>query len=215
MMALPPPPIHPQEPVGGIDDAAMPRDITPTTPAAAKEVASEAALPSELYASLRAVAAALLRRERPDHTLQPTALVHEAFLRLRSSATLPESMSSDESAFRGLAATTMRRILVDHARRHRADKRGGGRVRVELPEASIDGPQPLELLALDEALEELAKHDPRKARVVELRFFGGLTGEEAGRLLGVSRTTIESDWFMARAWLRRRLGESTAAADQP
>ncbi len=197
----PDPPPSPGD--GASDVPAWPADATPLTPGESLEAAN---LPPGMYQALRAVAAALLRHERPDHTLQPTALVHEAFMRLNASASLPESARSDEGAFRGLAAATMRRILVDHARRHRADKRGGNRLRVELPEASIEGPEPLELLALDEALIELAQHDARKARVVELRFFGGLTGEEIARMLDVSRTTAESDWFMARAWLRRRLG---------
>ena len=170
-------------------------------------MASESApeLTGELHGELRELAAALLRRERRDHTLQPTALVHEAYLRLGERLGPSWREQHGESAFRALAATAMRRILVDHARAHAADKRGGGWLRVELPEATVEAPEPVELLALHEALEALAALDPRKARVVELRFFGGLTGDEVAEALGVARSTSEADWFMARAWLRQRL----------
>jgi len=146
------------------------------------------------------VAASLLRRERIDHTLQPTALVHEFFLRVRGqvdAAALNETLSR--------AAATMRRILVDHARRRATEKRGSGRLRVELDQARVVTAEPPDLLALDEALAELGRLDDRKARIVELRFFGGLTGEEAAEVLGIARSTADADWFMARAWLRRRL----------
>jgi RNA polymerase sigma factor (TIGR02999 family) len=161
-------------------------------------------LPPELYRELREIAAALLRRERSGHTLQPTALAHEAFLRLR------ERIGGgwddrDIAGLRALAATAMRRILVDHARRRGADKRGAGWLRVAMPEATIDAPEPLELLALNEALEALALFDERKAKVVELRFFGGLTGDEVADAIGTARSTVEADWFLARAWLRQRL----------
>jgi RNA polymerase sigma-70 factor (ECF subfamily) len=165
-------------------------------------------LTGDLHGELRELAAALLRRERRDHTLQPTALVHEAYLRLGERLGADWRREHGESAFRAMAATAMRRILVDHARAHAADKRGGGWLRVELPEATVEAPEPVELLALHEALEALTTLDPRKARVVELRFFGGLTGEEVAEALGVARSTSEADWFMARAWLRKRLAES-------
>ena len=152
------------------------------------------------YAALHEVAGALMRGERSDHTLQPTALVHEAYLRLRHS---PAPV--DEGAFRALAAATMRRILVDHARARAAQKRGGDRIRIALPEVSVDAPEPVELLALDDALRALAELDERASRVVELRFFGGLSGEETARALGIAPSTADADWALARAWLRRRL----------
>ncbi|MBM4112745.1 MAG: sigma-70 family RNA polymerase sigma factor [Phycisphaerae bacterium] len=165
-------------------------------------------LSEDLYRQLRDLAASLLSRERPGHTLQPTALVHEAYLRVGArvgmASAAPDS-TNDESSFRALAATAMRHILVDHARRRLADKRGGERLRVELPEAAVEAPEPIELLALNEALEALSQLDSRKARVVELRYFGGLSGDETAVALGVARSTVESDWFMARAWLRQRL----------
>ncbi len=158
-----------------------------------------------VIAELRALAAKYLAGERPGHTLQPTALVHEAFLRLTGSPGVP----ADRSEFIALAATSMRRVLVDHARARRAAKRGGDRRRA--PPLALDGaaakwdqPQ-VDLLALDEALEKLAALDPRQARIVELRFFGGLGVEAAAQVLGVSTRTVEADWRMARAWLRREL----------
>lgn len=164
-------------------------------------------LSPEAYATLHEVAGALMRRERRDHTLQPTALVHEAYMRMRTPLRggAPAISIEDERAFRALAAATMRHILVDHARRHTADKRGGGWVRVELPEAAVDTPPALELVALDEALRELAALDDRKARVVELRFFGGLSTHETADVLGIAHSTADADWAMARAWLRRKL----------
>jgi len=172
------------------NDAPKPKH--PPTPAAS--------LPEPLYRELRQVAAALLRRERSDHTLQPTALVHEFFLRMRGQVDVDRAAET-----LGQAAATMRRILVDHARRRAADKRGAGRLRVAFDESLVVSPEPLELLALDEALRALAALDERKARVVELRFFGGLTDEEAADVLGIARSTADADWFMARAWLRRKL----------
>lgn len=167
----------------------------------------------EAYAALHEVAGALMRRERQDHTLQPTALVHEAYMRMRAMEKAPAPRRegpTHECAFRTIAAGTMRRILVDHARRHRADKRGGGRIQVDLPEVSVRAPEPIELLALDEALQELARLDERKARVVELRFFGGLGGHETAAVLEIAVSTADADWAFARAWLRRRLAETPA-----
>jgi RNA polymerase sigma-70 factor, ECF subfamily len=165
-------------------------------------------LSTQAYAALYEVAGALMRGERRGHTLQPTALVHEAYLRLRGSGEpLTELAEADqgEGGFRALAATAMRRILVDHARRARADKRGGQWQRLDLPEASIEPRDPAELLALDEALAALERLDVRKARVVELRFFGGLTGEQVADMLDVATSTVDADWAFARAWLRRRM----------
>lgn len=161
---------------------------------------TSSALTPQAYAALHQVAGALMRRERPDHTLQPTALVHEAFMRLAGA-----DQALDEHAFRAVAAATMRHILVDHARRHTAEKRGGSRIRIELPEVSVDAPDALELLALDEALTELAALDERASRMVELRFFGGLTGAQAAAVLGIATSTADADWALARSWLRRRL----------
>lgn len=156
------------------------------------------------YEALRGLAAAYLRRERGDHTLQPTALVHEAYAKLAGGA----SPFKSETHFQAVAANAMRQILVDHARARAAQKRGGDMLRITLSsdQAATAGPD-VELLALHEALEELAGLDPRKARVVELRFFGGLSCAEAAEEVGISPKTAESDWYFARAWLRDRLSE--------
>jgi len=163
-----------------------------------------------VYDELRSLADAYMRRERAGHTLQPTALVHEAFLRLLR---LPPGSVQNRVHFFALAAQAMRRILADHARRHRAAKRGGSAVRVplELVEgnpalAGSTAAQP-EVAAddLDSALEDLAKLDPRQSRVVELRFFGGLSIEETAEVLAVSPATVKRDWLVARAWLHREL----------
>jgi RNA polymerase sigma factor (TIGR02999 family) len=164
-----------------------------------------------LYGELRALAADFLRRERSDHTLQPTALVHEAWIRLSAQAGSPWD---DRAQFFAIAAQAMRRILIDHARRRRADKRGGGRQRITLasditPPLDSSG---VDLLALDEALDRLAALDARQARVVELRFFAGLTVDEVAEALSVSARTVASEWRLARAWLSRALdaGEDPA-----
>ena len=163
----------------------------------------------ELYDELRQIAAGYLRRERADHTLQPTALVHEAYGRLVDQSVVPWS---DAAHFRAIAARVMRQVLVDSARKHGAAKRGGDRVRVTLSgQETPDGRPPeteqlIDMLELDERLKELHAHDERKARVIELVFFGGMTRDEAAALLGVSRKTVDADWYMARAWLGRALG---------
>jgi RNA polymerase sigma factor (TIGR02999 family) len=170
-------------------------------------------LMAEVYDELRALAADYLKRERPGHTLQPTALVHEAYLRL---AGLDRLKWRGPEHFQAAAAGTIRRVLVDHARGRNASKRGGGgaggggggRRRITL--GALEGLPPastLDLLALDEALEKLAALDARKARVVELRFFGGLTIDDTALALGVGTTTVEDDWAFARSWLRRELRE--------
>ena len=160
-----------------------------------------------VYDELRALADAYMRRERAGHTLQPTALVHEAFLRLLQ---LPPGSVQNRIHFFALAAQAMRRILADHARRHRAAKRGGSAVRVPLE--LVEGGAPAtpagdDVAAddLDAALEDLAKLDERQARVVELRFFGGLSIEETAEVLAVSTATVKRDWLVARAWLHREL----------
>ena len=156
-----------------------------------------------LYEELRGLAATYLRDEKPCHTLQPTALVHEAFLRLADRRSLD---LNDRGPFRAAAAQAMRRILVDHARRKNAEKRGGDRKRVSLDEGlGISDAGEVDLLALHEALEGLAEFDARQARVVELRFFGGQGEEETAETLGVSLRTVQGDWRMARAWLREAL----------
>jgi RNA polymerase sigma factor (TIGR02999 family) len=156
-----------------------------------------------VYAELRREARRFLRRERADHTLRPTALVHEAYLRL---AAQHEAGWENRAQFFAVAAQAMRRVLVDHARRRKAQKRPAARLQVELAEdAAVAPPRPADLLALDAALEDLAARDPRRARLVELRFFAGLTVPEAAQVLGVSPRTVDREWQLARAWLHRRL----------
>lgn len=152
-----------------------------------------------VYAELRRLAASYLRRERPDHTLQPTALVHEAYLRLVDQT---QARWQNRAHFLGVAAQMMRRILVDHARGHRAEKRGGDFQILSLDEnIDVSGERAADLVALDEALKRLAELDPQKSRVVELRFFGGLSVEETAEVLGVSAPTVKRQWRMAKAWL--------------
>jgi RNA polymerase sigma-70 factor (ECF subfamily) len=159
-----------------------------------------------VYDELRQRARALMSRERPGHTLQATALVNEAYMRLVDQTRVSWR---GRTHFLAVGALVMRRILVDHARGQRRDRRGGSQQRVTLSEAFAGpddrGLSPEELLSLESALEELAALDTRQARVVELRAFGGLTVPEVARNLGVSVTTVEGDWRHARAWLRRRL----------
>lgn len=157
-----------------------------------------------VYDDLHRLARGQFAREPSGHTLQPTALVHEAYLRL---VEIRRVAWQDRAHFLALAATVMRRILVSHARKRRAAKRGGAAAPVTLLEEVMGAPGPeVDLLALDEALRTLAELDARQARVVELRYFGGLTIEEAAEALGVSAATVKSDWQMARAWLFHRLG---------
>jgi RNA polymerase sigma factor (TIGR02999 family) len=158
---------------------------------------------ARVHHELRRLAAAHMRAERPDHTLQPTALVHEAYLRLVDQRAIS---AENRAHFFGTAAAVMRRILIDHARAHRADKRGGNQVRLDLNEAAeVAAEHTDSLLELDAALARLSAIDPRRARVVELRFFGGLTVEEIAGLTGVAARTVDRDWRVARAWLRREL----------
>jgi RNA polymerase sigma factor (TIGR02999 family) len=154
-----------------------------------------------IYQELRRRAAAQLRRERRGHTLQPTALVHEAYLRLVDQDVAWKSRAH----FFSLASEMMRRVLVDHARGRKADKRAGG-TRVELDEAlAISEERDVDLVLLDQALAELSDLDPRHGRIVELRFFGGLTLEETASVLGISPATVKREWTLARAWLYGRL----------
>lgn len=164
------------------------------------DLTAEVALMALVYAELKRVAASYLRSERRNHTLQPTALVHETFLRLVSAETAANC--HNRAQFFSIAATMMRRILVDYARRRATEKRGGEYVRVLLHEnLGVSPDQPERFLALDEALQRLARIDPRQSRVVELRFFAGLKEEAIAELLGVSVRTVKRDWSMAKAWL--------------
>jgi RNA polymerase sigma-70 factor (ECF subfamily) len=152
-----------------------------------------------VYGELRRLARSYMRRERTDHTLQATALVHEAYLRLTAQRSVDWR---GRAHFFGIAAEMMRRILVDHARRHSRDKRGGGVISVPLDDALIFCPeQSSELLMLNESLERLTKLDPRLSKIVELRFFGGLTVEQTAKVLNTSEATVKRGWSMAKAWL--------------
>jgi RNA polymerase sigma-70 factor, ECF subfamily len=151
-----------------------------------------------VYGQLRRLAAHCMLSERSDHTLQPTALVHEAYMVL-----VKQRVGWQNKAhFFAVAARLMRRILIDHARGHLRDKRGGGERAVPLDEALVFAPeQSSELVKLDQSLERLAKLDPRQSKIVELRFFGGLTVEQTAAVLGISEKTVKRDWSMAKAWL--------------
>lgn len=160
------------------------------------------ALMPEVYAELRRVAAAYLRRERPGQTLQPTALVNEAYVRLAGQ----HPKFQNRAHFCAIAANAMRQILVERARARHALKRGGGAARITLNEGLAASPEPVvDVAALDEALTRLAALDPEQARIVELRFFGGLTVEETAEAIGVSPATVKRHWAVARAWLAREL----------
>jgi RNA polymerase sigma factor (TIGR02999 family) len=164
-----------------------------------------------VYEELRQLARQYLQSERPDHTLQATGLVHEAYLRLVDQST---TTWQNRAHFFGVAAQVMRRILVDYARSHRAEKRGGGWDKLVFDEAlAPSAERSIDLIALDDALKDLLALDPRQSQIVELRFFGGLTNEEVGEVLDVSPRTVKREWRMAKAWLRREIfsGEHDAA----
>ncbi|MEQ8768647.1 MAG: ECF-type sigma factor [Planctomycetota bacterium] len=181
-----------------------PDDLTGLLASAKKDPAAADALTARLYDELRALANRLMQGQPAGHTLQPTALVHEAWLRLANA----ESAPSDRMHFVRLAAKAMRQILVDHARRRQAEKRGGGRRRVSLDAAlAWFEDRALDLVALDTGLEQLAARDGRQAQLVELRFFGGLSIAEAAQALSVSTATAERDWAVARAFLFRELSD--------
>jgi RNA polymerase sigma factor (TIGR02999 family) len=164
-----------------------------------------------VYDELRRLAGSYLRRERPDHTLQPTALVHEAFIKLVGQ----ELSLQNRAHFFGVAAQVMRCILVDHARGHETAKRGGGAQRFTLEEV-MDTPleSQVDLLALDDALNDLARLDPQQARIVELRYFGGLTIEETAEVLGISPATVKREWRLARTWLHRQISSGQKTVDR-
>ena len=155
-----------------------------------------------VYGELRKLAASYLRGERSDHTLQPTALVHEAYLRLVDQRGVDWR---NRAHFFGIAARMMRRILVDHARRRQAAKRDGAAYRISGFGDPVEPERDPELLALDGALDSLEALDPRQAKIIELRFFGGLTVEETAEVAGISTATVKREWQTARAWLAREL----------
>ena len=160
-----------------------------------------------VYEELRRIAQHHLRQERPDHTLQSTALVHEAYLRLMKQG--PADIDN-RAHFMAVASRLMRQILVDHARRHRAAKRGSG-LKLELTEAMAMQKAPnVDLIALDNALNELARLDPQQSRIVEMRFFAGLSIEDTAEVIGISRTTVKREWATARAWLLREMSRREA-----
>jgi RNA polymerase sigma factor (TIGR02999 family) len=157
----------------------------------------------ELYEELRSLAASFLRRERPGHTLQPTALVHEAYLRLLAQEGI---RWQDRAHFLGWAARVMRQVLVSHARTRGALKRGGGQLKVPMDEVLVSfEKRALDLQALHDALGALAALDEQKSRIVELRFFGGLSVEDVAEVLSISKSSVERQWRLARAWLRQRI----------
>src|SRR5580698_307042 len=156
-----------------------------------------------VYDELRRLADGYLRRERPDHTLQPTALVHEAYVRLVGQ---DQPDYRNRAHFFGVAAQLMRQILVDHARSRNAGKRGGGEPKIALESvADASAKHPEGFLDLNDALHRLEERDPRKARVIEMRFFGGLTAEETAEMLGISVETVRRDLRLGQAWLQREL----------
>ena len=160
-----------------------------------------------VYQELRRMADRFLRRESPGHTLQPTALVHEAWLRLIDQTRVNWQ---NRAQFFGVAAQMMRRILVDHAKTRHREKRGGDAVKLSLDEIiNLSQERAADLIALDEALNALGNFDRRKCSVVELRYFGGLSVEETAEVLGVSPDTVMRDWKLAKAWLYQQLGEAT------
>lgn len=163
------------------------------------------ALFPHVYDTLRRIAGARMRAERRNHTLAPTALVHEAYLKLVG---LDRIEWRNRAQFYAIAARAMRQILVDHVLARHAEKRGGQRVRVTLDEAMrVAGPRPHEVQALEEALARLESQDPRRAQVVVCRFFGGMEVAETAEALGISEATVKRDWAAARAWLNRELSE--------
>lgn len=194
--------------VAAVPSSPDPSDVTQLLIAwsAGDRAAGDRLLPV-VYAELHRRAAAAMRREQDGHTLQPTALVHEAYMRLIDQRTIDWR---NRAQFYGVAAQLMRRILIDHAREHLAEKRGGGARQVTLSgiEAPPDDDTAVDVLALHEALERLALLDPRQARLVELRYFGGLSIAETAEALDVSAATVKREWATARAWLKRELATS-------
>ena len=183
-----------------------PRDLTLILgKARAGDDGARSELVTLVYDELRRVAARLMRRERSDHTLSPTAVVHEAVIRLLGEEVFDRA--ADRSFLFASAARAMREVLIDHARRRAADRRGGGRRRVPL-DAVVDyfEQQGLDVVAVHEALDRLAELDARQAQIMTLRYFGGMTVPEVAAALGVSVVTVDRDWRLARAWLAGQLG---------
>ena len=190
----------------GTKDDRDPAEITALLQQIKQGDASDSDLIPLIYNELRVIARNQMGRERPDHTLQPTVLVHEAFLQLVGNSQIDWR---NRAHFFALASRVMRRILVDHARAARAQKRPGARQKVDLESALVFvEAQYADFLALDEALERLAEWDPRQSRVVEMHFFGGLSFEEIAEVLGISDRTAKREWTMARAWLYRELSKT-------
>jgi RNA polymerase sigma factor (TIGR02999 family) len=161
-----------------------------------------------VYDEMRRLAHRYLRRERPGHTLQSTALVHEAFVRLMGN--VPPQWE-DRAHFFGIAANLMRQILVEYARSRNAGKRGGGAIKLAIDSVDVPGQSPgLDIVALDDALKDLARIDPQQSRVVELRFFSGLSIEDTAEVLGISESTVKRDWNTARVWLFRALDRTSS-----
>jgi RNA polymerase sigma factor (TIGR02999 family) len=191
-----------------VDASPTPKEVTVLLAelAGGRASAADQLLPL-VYENLRALASDYFRRERADHTLEPTALVHEAYLRL---VTPCDERPRDRAHFFALAARVMRQVLVDHARKKLAGKRGGDRLKVTLNElVTPAADRAAEIEAVDRALAELAEHDEASAKLVEMRFFGGVTFEEAAEVLGASVSTVERRWRFARAWLADALIEDT------
>jgi RNA polymerase sigma factor (TIGR02999 family) len=191
--------------------AQIPKDVTALLlkwKSGEDDEASEKLIPL-VYEELRRVARAYLQRERKDHTLQATALVHEAYLRMVDNT---EVSWKDRAHFYGIAARLMRQILMQHARAHQAAKRGGsGQIKMSLEEAPEMATEcAVELLALDEALEDFTRIYPRKSKVVELKFFGGMEAKEISEALQISEKTVTRDWNFARLWLSRELRKDAA-----
>jgi RNA polymerase sigma-70 factor (ECF subfamily) len=192
----------------------MPSSSGEVTQLLARVRSGDAEAPERLiglvYAELRKLARSCMRRERGEHTLQATALVHEAYLRLVGQRVVEWQ---NRAHFFGIAAQVMRRILLDYAREHRALKRGGGGVRITLDDALTVSEEQLEnIVMLDESLRKLALKDPGQSRLVELRFFAGMSVEETAEVLGISTATVKREWSHAKAWLRRDMGAERADA---
>ncbi len=201
-----PPPIHSDPASGPAHDlAGLVRDLLPVSRAGgdAGPLESVESLLPQVYDELRDLAASYLRRERPDHTLQPTALVHEVYLRLAGDKPVDWQ---NRAHFLGIAARIMRRVLADSAVARNAQKRGGGAPKVTL-DAALDFSDEcvVPVDGVDEALRTLEQMDPRQGQVVELRFFGGLTNEEIAEVLGISVATVKREWATAKLWLQRQL----------
>ena len=195
--------------LGGTLDPELPGEVTRLLRVwrAGDSNALDALVP-QVYKELRRLAHFQLKHERPNHTLQSTALVHEAYARLVGQAS---TEFESRTHFLAIAAQLMRQILVDYARRHRAEKRGGGACLLTLDDAlALSKRKDIDVVALDDALNQLAKIDVRQSRVVELRFFAGLSLEETAQALEIGKATVQRDWTMARAWLHRELSQRAA-----